>query len=103
MEELKKEDATTFCFQFFGDNINLSNLTLTETERTINKIYSTKIGNNETNNINFNFISSLGNDVNAIEKQQIANSESNETLKGIPSDSEISNDENEISNRYFYY
>ncbi|VBB29214.1 unnamed protein product [Acanthocheilonema viteae] len=105
LEELKKENVATFCFQFFGDTINLSNFTSTEIKRTMNDLHSTRIGINEMSNIDSNFVSSLGennskkNDVETIEKQQIVNFELNRTLKSLTSDNEISNDENEASNR----
>ncbi|CAG9534921.1 unnamed protein product [Cercopithifilaria johnstoni] len=100
LEELKKDNAAKFCFQFFGDSINLSNFIVTEAEQTKNESHSTRIGINEMNNIDSNFISSSAvnsngkSDAEIIEKQQINNFESNRALKDLTLESGLSNDQN---------
>ncbi|VDO72949.1 unnamed protein product [Onchocerca flexuosa] len=109
LEELKKENATTFCFQFVGDNITLSDSIPTETEQEMKESHSTIIRSSETNDNDSKFMSYLGKNNNnkesnakTIERQQISHSESNTTLKSASSESEISRDGNETSNRYFH-
>nr|CTP82052.1 Bm12810 [Brugia malayi] len=99
LEELKKENAATFCFQFFEDSISLSNFNLTGiTKQNIKETYSAGIENNETSNNDSNFILSFKqnnnkkDNIRVIERQQTANSESNRTMKSFLSNNEISTD-----------
>uniref|UniRef100_A0A2K6VR43 LisH domain-containing protein n=1 Tax=Onchocerca volvulus TaxID=6282 RepID=A0A2K6VR43_ONCVO len=105
LEELKRKTASTFCFQFFGDDITLSDSTsIFETEQKMKEPHSTIIRSSKTNDIDSNFMSYVRenndrkSDVKTIERQQISNSESNTTLKSASSESEISRDENGTSN-----
>ncbi|EJW84903.1 hypothetical protein WUBG_04186 [Wuchereria bancrofti] len=106
LEELKKENAATFCFQFFGDSISLSNFNLTGlTKQNMKETYSAGIENNGTSNndSNFNLPFKQNNNkkdnIRVVEKQQMANSESNRTLKSFLSNNEISTDRNGSSNK----
>lgn len=105
---MKKENAATFCFEFSGDSINLSNLISTKSEQTMNELHSTEIGINKmSSNIALSFISSSlsentggkSDDGKTIEKQ-ITNFELNRTPKNRPTlDSKLSNGQNEAFDR----
>lgn len=92
---MKKQDASTYCFQFSGDSINLSNLT----EGNLKTTQSIEIENNERNNINSNSIKAIEEDdnsesnVKAFKREQRAHCGWDETLKGPTSNIKISNGE----------
>ncbi|KAM3720675.1 Centrosomal protein [Dirofilaria immitis] len=100
LEELKKENAATFCFQFFGDNITLSDITLTGTEQKMAESSSIRIRRSETNDTESEHSEKNNgeSDLQTIDKQQIVNFESNKTSKSVTSDNEISRNENGILN-----